>query len=56
MVVEAKTKYEEVLQEFFYPGGGEYEPITIVASSKEKADELYEIRKKKIANINQEEN
>lgn len=46
MVNEAKDKSEQ--QEFFYPGGGEYEPITITAESKEKADELYEVRKKKV--------
>lgn len=48
MVNEAKTK----LQEFFYPGGTEYEPLTILAANKEKADELYEVQKKKVESNN----
>jgi hypothetical protein len=48
MVNEAKNKSESKLQEFFYPGGGEYEPITILATSQEKADELYENRRIKV--------
>ena len=44
MVKDSKIK----LLEFFYPGGGEYEPITIQAESQEKADEFYKARKKKV--------
>lgn len=47
MVSEAKNK-SEGLQEFFYPGGGEYEPITILAENQERANELYETQKKKV--------
>ena len=44
MVKDSKTK----MLEFFYPGGGEYEPITIQAESQEKANELYEDRRIKV--------
>lgn len=48
MVNESKSKSEDRLQEFFYPGSGEYEPLTILASSQEKADDLYATRRKKV--------
>jgi hypothetical protein len=48
MVTEGKNKTESKLQEFFYPGGGEYQPLTILAASQEKADELYETQRKKV--------
>ena len=52
MIKNAKNKSEEGLQEFFYPGGTEYEPITILAESQEKADEQYVARRKKVDQIN----
>ena len=45
MVKDADTK---ALQEFFYPGGTEFEPITILAADKKEADALYESRKQLI--------
>lgn len=35
----AKTKVQE---EYFYPGGGEYEPATVLASSQAEADKQWE--------------
>lgn len=35
----AKTKAQE---EYFYPGGGEYEPATVTASSQAEADKQWE--------------
>lgn len=35
-------------QEYFFSGGGVYEPLTIIADSHDKALELYEKNKKLI--------
>lgn len=36
-----RTKEPDELQEFHYPGGGKYCPITIKAKSREEADEKW---------------
>lgn len=43
-----KTKVES-LQEFSFPGGGEYQPVTIKANNISEATEIYE-KEKKIIN------
>lgn len=35
-------------QEYFFPGGLEYKPLTVTANSQEEADEIYEKEKQKV--------
>lgn len=35
-------------QEYFFPGGLEYKPMTVTASSQEEAEEIYEKTKQKV--------
>lgn len=39
--VETKASTEGILLDFFYAGGGEYEPITIKAATQAEAEALY---------------
>lgn len=45
-------------QEYFFPGGLEYKPLTVTAHSREEAEEIYEKTKQKVEPLsepNQEE-
>lgn len=45
MLKNYKTKEiipsDEILEEFFFPGGGEYEPLAIRAGSREEAEKIW---------------
>jgi len=43
---DAKTKTE--LQSYHFPGGGEYEPMTVSASSREEAEQKWRETRKKV--------
>lgn len=44
----AENKGEEILQEYHFAGGTEYQPMTIKAKSREEAEEIYEKEKQKV--------
>lgn len=43
-------------QEYFFPGGLEYKPLTVTAHSQEEADEIYEKEKQKVELLQPSEN
>jgi len=47
-IVDSETKIEGELQEFHFAGSGEYEPITILARSREEAEEIWQSKRKKV--------
>ena len=48
MQTKDKTKMLGSPQEYFFPGGLEYKPLTVTANSQEEADEIYEKQKQKV--------
>ena len=48
MQIKDKNKMFGSPQEYFFPGGLEYKPLTIKANSQEEADEIYEKTKEKV--------
>jgi hypothetical protein len=48
MQTKEKTKMLGSPQEYFFPGGLEYKPLTVTANSQEEADEIYEKEKQKV--------
>lgn len=48
MQTKDKTKILGSPQEYFFPGGLEYKPLTVTAHSQEEADEIYEKEKQKV--------
>ena len=58
MQIKDKNKMLGSPQEYFFPGGLEYKPQTITASSQEEANEIYEKTKEKVESlpINKSEN
>ena len=49
MQTQSKNKaIGESPREFFFAGGGEYKPQTVIASSIEEAQEIYEKTKQKV--------
>ena len=58
MQTKDKTKMLGSPQEYFFPGGLEYKPLTVTAHSREEAEEIYEKTKQKVEPLsepNQEE-
>lgn len=47
---ETKTPQtnEGALEDFFFAGGGEYEPLTVQARSREEAEEIWQKQRKKV--------
>lgn len=45
---DVKTKEVEVLEEFHFPGGLEYKPMTIKAKSREEAEAIWEKKREKV--------
>lgn len=45
---KVKTKSEEALEEYHFPGGLEYEPLTVRARSREEAEEIWLKQRKKV--------
>lgn len=56
MQLKEKTKALQGSQEFFFPGGMEYEPKTIEAESLEEATEIWEKEKVELPENNNKEN
>jgi hypothetical protein len=51
MQTKDKTKILGSPQEYFFPGGLVYKPMTVKASSQEEADEIYEKTKEKVESL-----
>ncbi len=47
-VDEAKNKSEQSLEEFHFGGGGEYQPITVRAASREEAEAIWTRERTKV--------
>jgi hypothetical protein len=47
-ITDAASKEEGTPQEYFFHGNGEYEPITIIANSREEAERLWQERRVKV--------
>ena len=45
-ITSAETKSAEI--EFHFPGSGEYEPLTVKATSREEAQAIWEKEKKSV--------
>ncbi len=56
MQTKDKTKMLGSPQEYFFPGGLEYKPLTVTANSQEEADEIYEKEKQKVEPLQPSEN
>ncbi len=53
MQTKDKTKILGSPQEYFFPGGLEYKPQTISATSQEEANEIYEKTKEKVESLSE---
>lgn len=51
-MADVKTKENKALAEYFFAGGMEYYPITILAASQAEAEELYIKQRVPVNNTN----
>jgi hypothetical protein len=47
-IAESENKGEELLEEYHFSGGLEYEPLTVKARSREEAEEIWRQKRIKI--------